>query len=347
MCTTQRRPTASANWPALPRSAPTWRDWPRGARPTNQPAQYQPSGEFTGNIRFAQQAGRITGELTATGQNLSLASRRAAPPSTQRAGAAARRPATKPSGKNRSLTLRGATNYDAATDRLSFDQFQIQSNTLQANAAGQIERLSTAAECNVNGTLNYDLAQVTPLLRPYLGEGIQLTGREQARFALAGKLSGRQRPAGPAHQRSDQRSVPIRKSEIRNPKPTGRAASVRSSNCRGAARMSTACPSAPAARGHAGRWRASNRADRARRRRRSAEPRAECALRSRAGRAHDAGRPGHHQRAHLARSQRGDAQVRRAGARRRDAERRPVLAAARRPARAARPTRRRPIPPAS
>jgi hypothetical protein len=37
--------------------------------------------------------------------------------------------------------------------------------------------------------LNYDLAQVTPLLRPYVGEGIQLTGREEAKFTVAGKLS--------------------------------------------------------------------------------------------------------------------------------------------------------------
>ena len=66
------------------------------------------------------------------------------------------------------------TTYESQTDRLAFEQFQIQSNTLQANASGQIEKLSTAAECNLNGTLNYDLAQVSPLLRPYLGEGIQL-----------------------------------------------------------------------------------------------------------------------------------------------------------------------------
>lgn len=87
------------------------------------------------------------------------------------------------------LSLRGAANYDAATDRLSFDQFQIQSNTLQANAAGQIDRLSADAECNVSGALNYDLAQLSPLLRPYVGEGVQLNGREQAKFALAGRLA--------------------------------------------------------------------------------------------------------------------------------------------------------------
>ncbi len=141
------------------------------------PSAYQPAGEFTGNIRFAQQAGRVTGEITATGQNLSLATRGVAPAVTQTIWQEPR------------LTLRSTTNYDSAGDRLTIDQFQIQSNTLQANAAGQIDRLSTTADCNLNGALNYDLAQVSPLLRPYIGEGILLKGREQARFALAGKLN--------------------------------------------------------------------------------------------------------------------------------------------------------------
>ncbi len=147
--------------------------------PTNSPTQYQPAGEFTGNIRFAQQTGRIAGEITATGQNLLLAS-------TASRGVPA--PTLQTIWQEPRLTLRGTTNYDAASDRLSFEQLQIQSNTLQANASGVIDRLSTAAECNLSGALNYDLAQVSPLLRPYLGEGIQLNGREQARFALAGKL---------------------------------------------------------------------------------------------------------------------------------------------------------------
>jgi hypothetical protein len=145
--------------------------------PTNAPSQYQPAGEFTGNVRFSQQAGRITGEISATGQNLSLASRGAA-------GAVAQTIWQEPR-----LVLRGTTDYNAANDRLAFDQLQIQSNTLQASVAGQIERLSTAAECNLGGAVNYDLAQLSPLLRPYIGEGIQLNGREQARFALTGKLT--------------------------------------------------------------------------------------------------------------------------------------------------------------
>ncbi len=165
--------------------------------PSNQAPQYLPSGQFTGNVRFSQQAGRITGEVTATGQNLALASlggdgsasRGVPAPGNRSAGAPGPTPGYQTVWQEPQLTLHGATSYDAAADRLSFDQFQIQSNTLQASAAGQIQKLSTVAECDLNGTLNYDLAQVTPLLRPYVGNGIQLAGREQARFALAGKLS--------------------------------------------------------------------------------------------------------------------------------------------------------------
>ena len=53
----------------------------------------------------------------------------------------------------------------------------------------------------LKGTLNYDLAQVTPLLRPYVGNGVQLTGREQARFVLAGKLNGGTGPRASAKPR--------------------------------------------------------------------------------------------------------------------------------------------------
>lgn len=149
------------------------------ATPGKRP-DYLPSGEFTGNIRFAQQAGRITGEISASGQNLLLTSLDA------KNGGQANGYQT--IWQEPIVSLHGSTNYDAAADRLSFDQFQIQSNTLQANAAGQIQKLSTVAQCDLNGTLNYDLAQVTPLLRPYVGAGIQLAGREQARFSLGGSL---------------------------------------------------------------------------------------------------------------------------------------------------------------
>ena len=87
------------------------------------------------------------------------------------------------------MSIRGLATYDSATDQLDVSSLDIQSNTLRAAVNAKVARLSTAADANLTGTVDYDLAQITPLLRPYLGDGIQLAGREQARFALAGQFA--------------------------------------------------------------------------------------------------------------------------------------------------------------
>lgn len=150
--------------------------------PANQPAPYEARGELTGNVRIAQQGDQITAELNTTGRNLALASLDSAS-----RGVAA--PGYQTIWQDPNLNVRGIANYQRSADRMSFDQLQIQSNTLQATSTGRIDKMLTAAEVNATGTLNYDLAQVTPLLRPYLGDGIELVGKEQARFAVAGKLA--------------------------------------------------------------------------------------------------------------------------------------------------------------
>jgi translocation and assembly module TamB len=151
--------------------------------PPSQPAPYQPQGMFTGNVRVVQQADRITGELSATGQNLVLSQWMAAEGATRAAG-------YQTIWQEPQVNIKGATTYDGATDQLAFQQLQVQSNTLQAAAAGQIEKLTTFADVTATGTLNYDLAQITPLLKPYVGDGVQLGGRETARFRIAGRLGG-------------------------------------------------------------------------------------------------------------------------------------------------------------
>jgi hypothetical protein len=161
--------------------------------PPNQPAQYQAKGELTGNLRFAQQGDHITGELNATGQNLALAglgpASRGVPAPGYDASRGVPAPGYQTIWQDPNLTLRAVANYQRSADRLSFDQFQIQSNTVQATATGTVNKLMAAAEVKAEGTLAYDLAQVTPLLRPYLGEGISLSGKEQARFAMSGRLA--------------------------------------------------------------------------------------------------------------------------------------------------------------
>jgi translocation and assembly module TamB len=154
--------------------------------PPTQPAPYQPQGTITGNVRVVQQADQITGEMNVTGQNLVLAQWMAA----GGAGQAARAAGYQTIWQEPQVTIAGTTTYDGAADKLAFQQLQVQSNTLQMAASGQVDKLKTTADVNAAGTLNYDLAQITQLLKPFFGDGIQLGGRETARFQVAGPLGG-------------------------------------------------------------------------------------------------------------------------------------------------------------
>ena len=244
-CTTRRR---TRHRPTYRRCRVPRRPGPTGrvARAGQSTGPISTSGEFTGNMRFAQQADRITGELTATGQNLSLASWSTPATVNPASRAAPAAPGYQTIWQEPQLTIRGTTNYDAAADRLSFDQFQIQSNTLQANAAGQIEqtldrrRVQRQRHAELRPRPSHAAAAAVhrrrhPTHRPRAGT-----------IRARRKTQRRQRPASSAHRHVDQRSVPIRNSAIRNPQSIGRAASAPSSNCPGPARTSTACPSAPA-----------------------------------------------------------------------------------------------------
>ncbi len=150
-----------------------WRSSP------GQPSPYQPTGMVTGNLRFDQQADRITSELTATGETVAL---------QQLSPSRGVQSAYQTIWQEPQVNVRGTTSYEPAADRLAFRQLQVQSTTLAVMADGQIDRLSTTADVNANGSLNYDLALVTPLLKPLVGEGIQLVGRETAKFQATGSL---------------------------------------------------------------------------------------------------------------------------------------------------------------
>lgn len=158
---------------------------------TNSAPGYRPQGMLTGNLQFAQQADRTTGELSANGQNLSLVASRGVPaPGSERGGGPPGSPTSdyQTIWQEPQLSVRGVVAYEASVDRMTLQQFEVQSNTLQATIGGKIEKLTAAADVNLTGTANYDLAQLTPLLRPYLGDGIQFTGREAARFQVAGAI---------------------------------------------------------------------------------------------------------------------------------------------------------------
>jgi hypothetical protein len=150
-----------------------------------QPPAYQPQGMFTGNVRFEQQGDRITGEITATGEKLALRQTTSA----SRGVPAPGQTSSQTIWQEPQVNFRGTATYEPAADRLAFQQVQVQSTTLAVMADGQVTRLSTTADVNAGGSLSYDLAQITPLLKPLIGEGVQLVGRQTANFQATGSLN--------------------------------------------------------------------------------------------------------------------------------------------------------------
>jgi hypothetical protein len=78
--------------------------------------------------------------------------------------------------------------YDQPTDRVVAESLRAESNALVMAATGTIAELTGPMLLDANGTINYDLAQWTPLLRDYLGPELVLVGRDTAEFRIGGPL---------------------------------------------------------------------------------------------------------------------------------------------------------------
>ena len=131
------------------------------------------AGQLAGTVRLVTGAdGSAVANVDLTTQQFALAERTA--------GATPRVLWQEPS-----LNLRGVVAHSRSADRLTLTGLAVQSQNLSATLGGQINQLSTAPAPQLNGTVDYDLAQLTPVVAQYLGPGVQLAGQHQAQFELA------------------------------------------------------------------------------------------------------------------------------------------------------------------
>lgn len=135
-----------------------------------QASSWQLQGKLVGRGAMTRSGNRTTAELDAELQNL-LA--------TPRTGRQWSEPSVK---------LAAQAAYDAAADKLEVRQLDFSSDMLSVQAEGEIAEASAARNVQVDGKLNYDLDKLARLVQPYLGNGVQLSGRESRSFALAGPL---------------------------------------------------------------------------------------------------------------------------------------------------------------
>ncbi|HEX4129020.1 MAG TPA: hypothetical protein VHZ24_03180 [Pirellulales bacterium] len=83
-----------------------------------------------------------------------------------------------------------------AADSLEIQQLEAQSDFGQLQLAGKIDELSGQRVVKIDGKADYDLDQLTTIVQRYVGNQIQLSGRETGTFSLNGPLTAA--AAGPS-----------------------------------------------------------------------------------------------------------------------------------------------------
>ncbi|MEX0978561.1 MAG: hypothetical protein WDZ48_06905, partial [Pirellulales bacterium] len=88
------------------------------------------------------------------------------------------------------VTLAALASYRHASEQLQVDKVQVASAALRFDANGSVPMSSQGGDVEVKGTVQYDWAQLAPLWRAYLGDSVQIAGRQARTFAMKGRLTG-------------------------------------------------------------------------------------------------------------------------------------------------------------
>jgi translocation and assembly module TamB len=138
------------------------------------PANWQLAGRLHGQGALRQEGTKTTVQWTVAADDVAANPRQGQPLSEP------------------SVKLAAAASYDGTQDVLDIQKLEIDSDMLDFQLVGTIGQMSTERQLQLSGQTSYDLEKVQQLLQPYVGTKIQLSGREQRAFTLAGPLS----PAG-------------------------------------------------------------------------------------------------------------------------------------------------------
>ncbi len=151
-----------------------WQHDPRAA------AAWQVSGKLTGEAALKHETGATSGQVNATVDQLQVVevSRPAVP------GA---KPAV---WQERQATIAARGSYQHASEHLQLEKLQVVSDAVRCDASGAIATSDQGGDVDLKGTIQYDWQQLSPLLRPYVGQGVQVAGKQTREFAVHGPLSG-------------------------------------------------------------------------------------------------------------------------------------------------------------
>ncbi len=134
----------------------------------NQPASWQVAGHLDGALVLKQHDDTIEGQLGANVTNLAFANS---------AGEQFQEPAVQ-------LVAQGS--YTHGDRLLLLEKAELTSATAGLSATAQVVPGSETAPVDVRGQLTYDWPRVLAMLRPYVGQEVQVTGRASSPISYAG-----------------------------------------------------------------------------------------------------------------------------------------------------------------
>ncbi|HEY2827691.1 MAG TPA: hypothetical protein VGJ04_08845 [Pirellulales bacterium] len=165
--------------------------------------KYTLAGRLIGSVDVARTGAIINGKLDAGVDNFAvyvLAESDSKPRNGLRNTAAAPQLVWQ---ENR-LTLAATAGLDRAADTMQLDSLDVGSQALTLHAAGKINDVSAQQNIDLKGKINYDWASLSALLKPYLGNRVEISGRQSRDFAVHGPLNSKDKVESLAGGSTDQ-----------------------------------------------------------------------------------------------------------------------------------------------
>lgn len=160
----------------------------------------EPSRRMTGNVvcklEFSRSAETTTGTAQIEAKDIAFWRRELSP--------GARNPAAQwqQSFAEPQLTAAIEAHLDRTQDQLTLNRLDVDSRLMKLASRGRVEQMSNQRVVDLAGNVEYDLENITLVLRELFGDGITITGHEQRQFAIRGPLSRSMQytsdPAAPA-----------------------------------------------------------------------------------------------------------------------------------------------------
>jgi len=170
----------------------------------NVPRQWQLGGSLLGTVEAKVTQGVVQASWNTEIEQLSYATRDATAPRPPLANVSTGpQPGMVTQWVEPRVTLKGRGAYDPKNDALQIASSELVSSAGGLTVAGTVSALQSTGLAELQGEIFYDGVSVSEKLRPMLGNSLQITGKEQRKYAIRGPLFA------PATSTSPQSAQPL------------------------------------------------------------------------------------------------------------------------------------------